>query len=261
MPHNSGNAFNKRGTYLCRNCGIALFDSKDKFSSGTGWPSFDREIPGKVKKLLDSNGVRTELLCNRCEGHLGHIFFGEGFTNSNSRYCINSLALEFVEYNVLDTEEIILAAGCFWGVEYLFKKLKGILKTEVGYIGGHVNDPTYQLVCTEKTEHLEAMRVLYDPEQINFEHIIQFFFEIHDFTQMNGQGIDVGSQYLSKIFYYNQQQYQQALDIIKILQIKGYAVATELVKITTFWPAEEYHQEYYSKTKSEPYCHIWKKIF
>lgn len=250
------------GTYLCRNCGLALFRSKDKFLSGSGWPSFDREIKDNVNKVTDLDKVRTELLCSRCDAHLGHIFYGEGHTELNTRYCINSLALDFVPNEVVtDTEEAIVAAGCFWGVEYLFKKLKGVLKTEAGYIGGFVKNPNYELVCKTNTGHVEAVRIIYDPSIIEYPKIIQYFFEIHDFTQVNGQGGDIGEQYLSKIFYFNNDQYAHATNIINLLKIKGYRVATYLEPVKTFWPAEGYHQEYYNKSGGEPYCHTWKRIF
>ncbi|RYE06456.1 MAG: bifunctional methionine sulfoxide reductase B/A protein [Rickettsiaceae bacterium] len=250
------------GTYLCKNCGLALFSSTNKFHSNTGWPSFDRELEGSVKKLLDNDGVRTEILCARCNGHLGHIFYGEQLTKSNTRYCLNSASIEFVPIKeIKDTGEAILAAGCFWGVEYYFNKLKGVVKTEVGYTGGQAQDPSYQLVCSNNNDHVEAIRVIYDTSLLSYEQIIKYFYEIHDFTQVDGQGNDIGIQYLSTIFYYNQNQYDIALATKNILATKGYAVATQLRPVSTFWPAESYHQEYYNKNNDKPYCHLWKQIF
>ena len=125
------------GTYLCRQCGLALFRAEHKFHSGCGWPSFDAEIPGKVKREPDADGRRTEILCIRCNAHLGHVFHGEGYTPLSTRHCVNSLSLDFVEsLTVNDSSEVIVAGGCFWGMEYYFKKLPGVLKTEVGYSGG-----------------------------------------------------------------------------------------------------------------------------
>ncbi len=167
----------KDGAYLCRNCGIGLFSSKDKFYSGTGWPSFDRELDNNIKTNKDLDNIRTEVLCKRCDAHLGHVFFGKEFTEFNTRYCINSIALEFVPFeNISDTEEAILATGCFWGVEYHFSRLNGILKTEVGYTGGFIDNPSYEQVCSTYTSHVEAVRIIYDPKIINYSHIIQFFF-------------------------------------------------------------------------------------
>ncbi len=255
-------AYEGSGTYLCRNCGLALFRSKHKFHSGCGWPSFDNEISGNVKHETDQDGRRTEILCSRCNAHLGHVFKGEGYTPLDTRHCVNSASLDFVNNNdVLDTEEAILAAGCFWGVEHYLKKLSGILKTEVGYSGGTKLEPTYKEICYGNTGHLEVIRIIYDPKLVNYTDILKRFFEIHDFTQTNGQGPDIGEQYLSVIFYFNNEQHKIANQIIQLLKDKGYLVATLLNEVTTFWPAEDYHQNYYEINKQEPYCHVWRKIF
>lgn len=251
-----------QGTYLCRGCGHALFRADSHFSSGCGWPSFDDEIVNAIKREPDADGRRTEILCNYCESHLGHVFGGEGFTKKNTRHCVNSLAIEFVEDNeVVNTEEAILAAGCFWGVEYLLKKLPGVLKTEVGYIGGNVDNPTYQQVCTQQTGHLEALRVVFDPTRLSYETLLKYFFEIHDFSQEDGQGPDLGPQYLSAIFYFDNKQKRTAEHVIAELKNLGYQVATQLYEVSTFWSAEDYHQDYYTKTGKQPYCHIWTKKF
>lgn len=250
------------GTYLCRNCGLALFRSEHKFHSGCGWPSFDNEIPGNVKREIDKDGRRTEILCSRCNAHLGHVFKGEGFTSLDTRHCVNSASLDFVNSrDVDDSEEAILAAGCFWGVEYHLQKLPGVLKTEVGYSGGSKLNPAYKEVCGGNTGHLEVIRVIYDPVQISYADILKRFFEIHDFTQTNGQGPDIGEQYLSAVFYFNEEQHKTAKQIIQLLTDRGYKVATILKAAAVFWPAEDYHQNYYTVNHKEPYCHVWRKIF
>lgn len=254
------NDFGETGSYLCRQCGLALFRSNCKFHSGCGWPSFDAEIEGAVLHLPDADKRRTEILCARCHGHLGHIFSGEGFTSSNKRYCVNSLSLDFIsEKNVTDTEEAIVAAGCFWGVEALFKKLPGVLKTEVGYTGGRTSQPSYQDICKGSTGHYEALRVLYNPSIVTYEKILQHFFEIHDPSQANGQGPDIGQQYQSAIFYYDQHQKDIAMSLIDRLKKLGFSVATQLLPVSPFWRAEEFHQDYYRKTNKEPYCHRHEK--
>lgn len=254
--------FEGKGTYLCRMCGLALFRSDTKFHSGCGWPSFDEEIPDAVKHLPDKDGKRTEIVCARCQAHLGHVFAGEMYTPKNNRHCVNSLSLDFVkDKTVNDTSEAILAAGCFWGVEYYFKQLPGVLKTEVGYCGGKKENPTYEEVCSGTTGHLEAIRVIFDPEKISFEKIVQFFFEIHDQAQTDGQGPDKGEQYLSVAFYYDDAQQKIILSLIQRLKNEGYKVATQTLPVSTFWRAEDYHQDYYAKTGKTPYCHFHQKKF
>lgn len=254
--------FSQAGTYLCRQCGLALFRSSTKFISGCGWPSFDEEISDAVHKQADADGRRTEILCARCQAHLGHLFIGESFTENNKRYCVNSLSLDFVcDLQVNDSEEAIFAAGCFWGVEFYFKKLSGVLKTEVGYIGGTKENPSYQTVCSGGTGHYEAVRIIYDPNIISYEELTKFFFEIHDPTQADGQGPDRGEQYLSAIFYYNEEQKNIALKLIQELENLGYQITTKLFPVNTFWRAETYHQDYYTKTGKQPYCHRYEKKF
>lgn len=254
--------FGDVGTYLCRQCGLPLFRSTTKFHSGCGWPSFDEEIPGAVKREMDQDGRRTEILCQRCHAHLGHVFEGEQFTAKNIRHCVNSLSLDFVpDMTVTDTEEVIFAAGCFWGVEYFLKRLPGVLKTEVGYTGGHVKNPSYRDVCRGDTGHYEAIRVLYDPTKISYEQLVKYFFEIHDPTQRDGQGPDHGEQYLSAIFYYDDAQKKIAEKLIVELTNKGFNIATRVLPVSIFWRAEDYHQDYYEKNNKQPYCHAYTKRF
>jgi len=252
----------KQGSYLCRGCGLVLFRADNQFTSTCGWPSFDDEIADTILRQADADGRRTEILCNRCQGHLGHAFQGEGYTEKNLRHCVNSLSVEFVDdETVLDTEEAIVAGGCFWGMEHLLQQLDGVLKTEVGYIGGEVEYPSYEAVCGHGTGHLEAVRVVYDPQRLSYEKVLQYFFEIHDMEQTDGQGPDIGPQYLSSIFYYDEQQKMVAAAVMQKLEALGFKPATQLYPMQTFWPAEDYHQMYYVKTAKQPYCHIWTKKF
>lgn len=256
------NDFGDSGTYLCRQCGLPLFRSQTKFHSGCGWPSFDEEIDGAVRRQVDADGYRTEILCSRCGAHLGHVFTGEGMTAKDTRHCVNSLSLDFVsELTVMDTEEALFAAGCFWGVEHYMKQLPGVLKTEVGYSGGSLAKPTYEDVCNGNTGHYEVIRILYDSSKLSYETLTKFFFEIHDFTQTDGQGPDLGEQYLSVIFYYDDMQRDIANKLISQLKDRGYHVATQLLPVKTFWRAEDYHQKYYDKTGKQPYCHRYEKKF
>ncbi len=256
------NENNEPGTYLCRQCGLALFRSQTKFHSGCGWPSFDEEIAQAVKRIPDADGRRMEIVCARCDGHLGHVFSGEGYTAKNLRHCVNSASLDFVpNLSVLDTEEALFAAGCFWGVEYYFKKRAGVLKTEVGYSGGHTLNPTYEDICAGNTGHREAIRVVYDPKKISYTELVKYFFEIHDPTQANGQGPDIGEQYLSVIFYYDDTQKNTAEKLKHQLEENGLAIATQILPASAFFRAENYHQDYYAKNAKQPYCHRYIKRF
>jgi len=153
------------------------------------------------------------------------------------------------------------AGGCFWGVEHLFQSKAGVQSAVSGYMGGPVNNPTYQEVCTGMTGHLEVVEISYDPEQASFEELTKFFFEIHDPTQANGQGPDIGPQYLSAVFYSSDQERQVTQSLIDQLKENGYNVVTRVLPVETFWPAEDYHQDYYVKKNQQPYCHAYQKKF
>jgi peptide methionine sulfoxide reductase msrA/msrB len=250
------------GTYLCRRCGLALFRGMSQFESGCGWPSFDENIIQCVAQKPDTDGLRMEIICQRCDAHLGHVFTGERLTLKNLRHCVNSLSLDFVENDqVMDTEEAIIAGGCFWGVDYFLRKIPGVIKVEVGYTGGKVEDPTYQQVCQGKTGHYEAVRVVFDKSITNYAAIIKRFFEIHDPTQSAGQGPDIGLQYQSAIFYYNEEQFNDAMGLVQRLQQRGFTVATRLLNAQPFWAAETFHQDYYNKQNKAPYCHQPERRF
>ncbi len=251
----------EKGTYVCKRCNSPLYRSEYKFDSGCGWPSFDDEIPGAIKKVPDSDGIRTEILCAKCGAHLGHIFYGENLTSKNTRHCVNSLSLNFIPDEQPTLKKAYFAGGCFWGVEYLFKKFPGVVKTRVGYCGGIKENPTYEEVCAGNTGHFETVEVTYDPSKTNFYELAKYFFEIHDPTQVDGQGPDIGEQYRSIIFYQDNVQKKYAEELIEILKLKGYRVATALEKFNQFWEAEDYHQDYYNKTGKKPYCHFYQKRF
>lgn len=258
------NAHFEEGTYTCKRCDTPLYKSDDKFDSHCGWPSFDDEIEGAIKRETDADGRRTEILCANCDAHLGHVFVGERLTDKNTRHCVNSASLNFTpaeEEKVAETNVAIFAGGCFWGVEYYFAKLPGVISTSVGYTGGQKNNPTYKEVCYTDTGHAEAIEIKYDPNKVSYEELARLFFEIHDPTQVDRQGPDVGKQYRSEVFYTSNFQKEIAEKLIKELEDKGYDVATKVTKASTFWDAEKYHQMYYFKKKSKPYCHIKTERF
>ena len=262
----SGKYFANRapGRYLCRQCGAPLYESSAKFDAGCGWPSFEAAIPGAVKRVPDPDGVRTEIVCARCGGHLGHVFEGEHFTPANTRHCVNSISLVFQpapEEAGENGEVAIFAGGCFWGVEHLMKNFPGVLKIEPGYIGGYVPNPTYEQVCTHTTGHAEAVRIVFDPAQVSYETLVKGFMEIHNPTQSGGQGPDIGPQYRSEIFYTTLEQRHTAFQVINLLKQKGYPVVTRVTPATTFWPAEDYHWRYYERAGTQPYCHRRVKRF
>jgi peptide-methionine (S)-S-oxide reductase/peptide methionine sulfoxide reductase msrA/msrB len=155
----------------------------------------------------------------------------------------------------------IFSAGCFWGVQHYFERMKGVLNTYVGYIGGTEENPTYELVRSHRTHHIESILVEYNPAEVSYEDLCKLFFEIHDPGQTDGQGPDKGEQYRSTIFYENNEQLQTVERLIAILREKGYKVNTLIRPASKFWIAEKYHQNYYDNTGGNPYCHIRKKKF
>ena len=159
------------------------------------------------------------------------------------------------------SEIAYFAAGCFWGVEYHFEKLKGVNSAVSGYMGGNTLNPSYEEICTGRTGHLEVVKIEYDETIVSYIELLKLFFEIHDFSQTNGQGPDIGSQYLSAIYYENNNEKLLCEKVIEELKSKAYKVATSIYEMVPFYKAEDYHQNYYERHQKTPYCHSYKKIF
>jgi peptide methionine sulfoxide reductase msrA/msrB len=248
----------KEGIYACGACGTPLFSSETKYDHGTGWPSFTAPIgEDRIEFREDrSHGmVRIEVRCAACGSHLGHVF-EDGPAPTRQHYCINSIALDFKPAGQVEvanedgSQTAVFAAGCFWGVEDKFRRIKGVLSTRVGYTGGHTKDPTYKKVCSDTTGHAESVEVIFDPKQVSYPELLDAFFRFHDPTQVNRQGPDVGTQYRSAVFYQNETQKEAALKAIAKLNASGQydrPVATQVIPATEFYQAEEYHQKYYEK--------------
>lgn len=274
----------KPGIYVDVVTGEPLFSSLDKYDSGSGWPSFTKPIDksGIVEKEDKSHGMtRTEVKSKKGDSHLGHVF-EDGPGQTGMRYCINSASLKFIpvedlekegygEYKKLfekqdkesaapaqkKTEVATFAAGCFWGVESFFRGVDGVISTSVGYTGGHTKNPTYKEVCTDKTGHAEAVEIKFDTSLISYEQLLDYFWRLHDPTTADRQGPDVGSQYRSAIFYHSDEQRiaaeksKEAFDKSGVFRRKA---VTQIVPAKIFYPAEEYHQNYFEKNNM-PACH------
>ncbi len=281
--HNAYWDNHKPGIYVDVVSGEPLFSSLNKFDSGTGWPSFTQPIKGvEITEKQDTSfgTVRTEVRSKQADSHLGHLFDDGPRDKGGMRYCINSAALKFIPVAEMTQagygqylgpfvaaglikapkqETAILAGGCFWGMEEIIRKLPGVLKTTVGYSGGQTANPTYEQVCTGTTGHAESIEVVFDPDQMSYEKLLDYFFRMHDPTTLNRQHNDIGTQYRSAIFYTSEAQKRTAEQVVaRLTAAKKFdrPITTEITAATKFYPAEEYHQKYLVKHPGGYTCHV-----
>ncbi len=267
------------GIYVDVVTGQPLFSSRDKYDSGCGWPAFTKPISGaNIKERADySHGMtRTEVRSSAGGSHLGHVFNDGPSDKGGLRYCINSASLRFVPKEKMEQEgygsylklfdmatekEIYLAGGCFWGIEHYLKQIKGVTATEVGYANGITKNPTYEEVCTDKTQYAETVHVKYNPEVIDLNFLLDLYFHAIDPTSLNKQGNDRGTQYRTGIYYTDAQDAAAIKSFIaeKQKHING-KIVVEVQPLKNFYTAEEYHQDYLDKNPNG-YCHISTSLF
>lgn len=244
------------GLYGCICCGTPLFDSRKKFESGSGWPSFTQPVKEnaiKYEKDTSFGMTRVEVMCNVCDAHQGHVF-PDGPEPSGLRYCINSASMQLLEDDNTESTAVI-GGGCFWCTEAVFQRVKGVKHVASGYSGGQIKNPTYREITTGMTGHAEVIKITYDPQELNYADLLRIFFSTHDPTTLNRQGYDTGTQYRSVIFFRDEKEQRIAQEVIE--EMKDYfddPIVTELSELTAFYEAEDYHQDYYNQHTSQPYC-------
>jgi peptide methionine sulfoxide reductase msrA/msrB len=244
------------GKYACACCETPLFDSGEKFDSGTGWPSFTQPLAENAvgyHKDVTFGMVRVEALCNTCDAHLGHVF-QDGPKPSGLRYCMNALSMQKMESN---EHKATFGGGCFWCTEAIFQRLKGVSEVKSGYSGGAIMNPTYREICSGMTGHAEVIEVSYNPDEISYDDLLKIHMTTHNPTTLNQQGADRGTQYRSVVFYRNEAEKAAAVKVISEVQpFFDDSIVTELAPLEAFFTAEVDHQNYYNDNANKRYCQI-----
>ncbi|MFT5789513.1 MAG: peptide methionine sulfoxide reductase msrA/msrB [Shewanella sp.] len=253
-----------KGVYCCKKCDAPLYLSDSKFNAHCGWPAFDDEISGAVKRNIDADGQRVEIVCAQCDGHLGHVFEGEFLTPKNVRHCVNSVSMTFKSASTAPIVEsqyelATFGGGCFWCAEAVFSALKGVKSVVSGYAGGNADDANYRAVCSGMTSHAEVVHIEFDPKIISYDSLLAVFWQSHDPTTLNRQGNDSGPQYRSVVFIHSDKQAEIANGMINTLTnaaVWPNPIVTEVSAFDRFFAAEDHHKDYFALNGEQPYCQI-----
>lgn len=253
------------GVYHCRRCGRPLYESQYKFNSGSGWPAFDRAIENAVTETPDADGFRTEITCTHCGGHLGHVFRGEGFTETSTRHCVNSISLKFLpsdptadEANLefLETrcQFAYFAGGDFRALEYCSQLEHGVITAYSGFMGGTTENPSFAEVQVGNTGHAQTVRVEFDQSRTDYATLARRFMKLHDPTIELIDPPLGGSQFRSILFVVGDDQLQQATDLLAELTDDDRPLSTAIMDAGHFWLAPHTYQDFYSDLPVKPTC-------
>lgn len=244
------------GIYRCAACDTAVFGSTHKFDSGTGWPSFTQPLASQNIAIGRHGALPSAITCARCGSFLGDLF-DDGPQPTGLRHCINSASLRFVAAETPRTATAVFAGGCFWGVDAVYRHVRGVIEVTSGYAGGKSRTADYETVSGGNTGHAESVQVRFDPATVSYESLLKIFFLVaHDPTELDRQGPDVGTQYRSVVFVAEASQRAAATAVIGMLtqnRVYHSRIVTAVSALDGFYPAEDYHQNYLARHLNQPY--------